>query len=432
MFFLHKARESQTIKIDEYATLLLYTVYKNAKPPTYRLHQFHFFCILTLRIGDEKIMKKLISMTVASILVSVTLLTGCGTVQSEDATTEATIATTETASETSLEESTETATSETSATETVATTDDSSAEDSDSDAATVRVGSLKGPTTMGLVNLMNESDQGEAEGSYSFTMETQPDTLMADIVGGDVDIALIPANMASVLYNKMDGDIEVLDINTLGVLECITGDDSIESIKDLSGKTVVTTGQGSTPEYALDYLLEENGVTNCTLEFESEATQIAAELEEDSDMIAVLPQPFATVALMQNDSLRSAFSLTDEWDSLDNGSRFLTGVTVVTKDFLEQNQDAVDLFMQEQEESVDLANSDVEGTAELVAQYGIVEKAAVAEKALPSCNIVDITGDEMQEALSGFLQILYDQDSTSVGGTLPIDDFYYIQTSTAD
>ena len=297
------------------------------------------------------------------------------------------------------------------------------------DTATVRVGSLKGPTTIGIVNLMKKSENNEAKGSYSFTMETQPDTLMAEMVSNDIDIALIPANMASVLYQKTKSGISVIDINTLGVLECVTGDSTIHSVKDLAGKTVLTTGQGATPEYALRYLLKENGITDCTLEFKSEATEIAAELQNDPNQIAVLPQPFVTVAEAQNSSLQSVFSLTDEWDSLNNGSRFLTGVTVVSNAFLKEHPEAVEEFLQEQKESADTANSDVQGTADLVAEYGIIEKAAIAQKVIPSCNIVCITGDEMKTTLEGFHTILYEQDPTAVGGALPEDDFYYTQSS---
>lgn len=291
----------------------------------------------------------------------------------------------------------------------------------------VRVGSLKGPTTMGIVNLMNASENGQATGSYEFTMESDPSAIASEMLGGNLDIAMVPANLAATMYNKADGGIAVIDINTLGVLECVTGDDSIASIKDLAGKTVVTTGQGASPEYVMDYLLEQYGVTDCTLDFKSESTEVAAALKEDPDTIAVLPQPFATAAQMQNTEVKSVFSLSDEWDALDlsDGSRLLTGVTVVRSAFLEEYPAEVEMFLKEHAESADKANSDLEGTAALVANYGIVEKAAVAQKALPSCKIVCITGSEMKEAMEGYLQVLYDADPAAVGGALPGEDFYY-------
>ena len=206
-----------------------------------------------------------------------------------------------------------------------------------------------------------------------------------------------------------------------------TADESITSVKDLSGKTVLTTGQGATPEYAMNYLLDANGVADCTLEFHSEASEIAALLKEDPNRIAVLPQPFVTAAEAQNDQLKTAFSLTDEWDKVtDNGSRFLTGATIVRKAFLEEHPDAAAVFLREQEASADEANTNVEGTAALVAEYGIIEKAPIAQKALPYCNIVCITGEDMKTALSGYLDVLYQADPSSVGGSLPADDFYDI------
>lgn len=327
--------------------------------------------------------------------------------------------------------SSETAESVSASSETVAASSAAAASDAASGTLTVgdgtmKIGSLKGPTTMGLVNLMQETEDGEAQGSYSFTMETQPDAVAAEIVSGAVDAALIPANMASIVYNKTQGGVTAVAVNTLGVLYCVTGDESISSVKDLAGKTVYSTGQGATPEYALNYLLEKNGVTDCTVEFRSEATEIAALLAQDPTAIAILPQPFVTVAEAKNDALRTAFSLADEWDAVsDDRSKFLTGVTVVRNDFLKDNKDAVDLFLQESADSVQKAQDDVSGTAALVVKYGIIEKEPVAEKALPSCGLACITGSEMKEALSGYLNVLYSASAESVGGALPGDDFYY-------
>ncbi len=384
-------------------------------------------------------MKKKIISILGTVTLTASMIAGCGsnTATDENAAVETSVAevtseesadtTEESIVEATTEEETEaTEESSESATDSASDSAESSSESADASEDVVRVGSLKGPTTMGIVNLMSESEAGTAEGSYEFTMSAEPSEVMASMVAGDLDIAMVPSNVAAVMNNKVEGGVSVIDINTLGVLYCVTGDESITSIADLSGKTVLTTGQGATPEYTMNYLLEQNGVTDCTLEFKSEATEIAALLAEDSDQIAILPQPFVTVAEAQNEELATAFSLTDEWDAVSDGSQLITGVTVVTNSFLEEHQEEVELFIKEHEESAALATSDVATTAELVAQYGIIEKAPVAEKAIPYCNIVCITGEEMKTSLSGFLEVLYEQDPTSVGGSLPSDDFYFI------
>lgn len=375
-------------------------------------------------------MKKRVTSVMMAAALAAGLLAGCGTSgQSSAADTTGTASSTEAAeadtASTAEDEAAEAGTTESAG---EADTEASDAAESvlDYDGTTIRVGSLKGPTTMGLVNLMKDSEEGNSQGSYEFTMASDPSEIVASVASGDLDIAMVPANLAATLYNKTKGGVSVIDINTLGVLYCVTADESIASVKDLAGKTVLTTGQGATPEYAMNYLLDANGVADCKLEFHSEASEIAALLQEDPSKIAVLPQPFVTVAEAQNDQLKTAFSLTDEWDKVtDNGSRFLTGATIVRNAFLEEHPDAVEVFMQEHEESADEANTDIEGTAALVAEYGIIEKAPIAAKALPYCNIVCITGEEMKTALSGYLEVLYQADPASVGGTLPGDDFYY-------
>ena len=288
----------------------------------------------------------------------------------------------------------------------------------------VRVGSLKGPTTMGLVNLMKESEEGSCSGNYEFTMETQPDAILAKVVSGDLDIALVPANVASVLYNKTEGGVSLVDINTLGVLYCVTGDDTVKGMEDLAGKTVITTGQGASPEYVLNYLLEQYGVTDCNVEFKSEATEIAAILAEDPTKIAVLPQPFVTAATMKNSEIKIAFSLTGEWDKISEGSQLLTGVTVVRNDFLDEHEKEVTTFLEEHKRSTELTKSALSESAELVAEYGIIEKKEIAEVAMPECNIVCISGQEAKDALSGYLDVLFNADPKAVGGSVPSDDFY--------
>lgn len=384
---------------------------------------------------------KLVSTVLVAVLAG-SVLAGCGskTEATQAATTvaETTVAeaTTQAAETTAAQETTPAAAESTAASEETTAAGESkpAAEPAaveteafgDTSEGAMRIGSLKGPTTMGLVNLMNEVESGDKSG-YLFEMQSQPDVIMSKLVSGDLDVALLPANVAAIAYNKTNKGISVLDINTLGVLYCVTGDESIKSVKDLAGKTVITTGQGSSPEYVLTYLLDKNEVTDCTMEFKSEATEIAAALQSDPQQIAILPQPFVTVATAQNDQLQVAFSLTDEWDTVAPDSKLLTGVTVVRNDYLADHADEVAAFIEDHKASTAAAADDLDGTAELVAKYGILPKAQVAKKALPQCNIVAITGEEMQTALSGYLQVLFDQNPKAVGGAMPDEGFYYVK-----
>lgn len=309
--------------------------------------------------------------------------------------------------------------------------EDTQAESSEDGETVIRVGGLKGPTTMGLVKLMEDAENGEAQNNYEFTMVTAADELTAMVAGNQVDIALLPANVASVLYNRTDKQVSVVDINTLGVLYLVSGDTSITSIDQLAGKTVYLTGKGTTPEYAFNYILSAAGLTteDVTLDFRSEATEVAAILAENPDAIGLLPQPFVTVALSQNDSLSIIMDLTEEWDKLqaeDSGSRLVTGVTIVNNEFLAEHPDLVDTFLEEHEASALYTDNHPAEAAELIAAAGIVAQAPIAEKALPYCNITCITGEDMKGALSGYLEVLYEQNPESVGGTLPDDAFYYI------
>lgn len=294
----------------------------------------------------------------------------------------------------------------------------------------IRIGSLKGPTSMGLAELMDRAEKGETENDYTFTMAGKADELVGSIASGDLDIVLVPANVASILYTKTQGNVNVIDINTLGVLYVVASDDSISSMEDLKGKTVYMTGKGTTPEYVMNCLLSENGLADgdVTLEFKSEATEVASVLKEDSSAVGVLPQPFATAACIQNEALKPVLDLTEQWNLLnkENGSQLVTGVTIVRSDFLKENEEAVKLFIEDHKASAAYTSEHLDEAAEMVAALGIVEKAPIAKKAMPACNIVCITGEEMKSALSGYLSVLEAADAKSVGGQLPADDFYYL------
>lgn len=287
----------------------------------------------------------------------------------------------------------------------------------------LRVAGLKGPTTMGLVNLM----AGEDAADYDFEMYGKADEIVPLLVKGELDAAAVPANLAATLYQKTNGAIEVACINTLGVLYVVENGETVNSVEDLKGKTIVTTGKGTTPEYVLRYILTENGVdpdNDVTLDFYSEATEALAQLQAGTSTIAMLPQPFVTSALAQVEGLRVALDMNEEWEKV-AGSKLVTGVLVARKDAVEADPARFAAFMDGYKASVEAANTDLENTAALCEQYGIVAKAALAQKALPNCNIVFETGDEMKTDLETYFNVLYAADPTSVGGQLPADDFYY-------
>ena len=302
------------------------------------------------------------------------------------------------------------------------------------------IAALKGPTAMGMVKLMSDTDEkaaqlldsskpyeGEVGNLYTFTLAASADEVSPLLMKGELDMACVPANLAAVLYQKTEGDIVTLAVNTLGVLYIVENGNAVTSMADLAGKTIVASGKGSTPEYALRYLLSENGLdpdADVTIDWKSEHSECVTALATGAATIAMLPQPFVTVAENKISGLRTALDLTEQWDALDNGSALLTGVIVARREVVEQNPAAVDAFLKDYAGSVEWVNANPADAAELIGSYGIVE-AAVAEKALPHCNIVCITGAEMKDKLSGYLQVLFDADASSVGGALPGDDFYY-------
>ena len=286
---------------------------------------------------------------------------------------------------------------------------------------------LSGPTGIGAANLKDKADDGKTEGDYNVTVVAQPDEIVAKISNKEADIAAIATNLAAKLYNKTEGNITVLAVNTLGVLNVVTPKDvEITSLNDLKGKKVYTTGQGSNPEYIINYLLEKNGIKDdVTLEFKAEGTELLSVWATDPNAIIISPQPVATTLTIQNEGAKIAIDLTKEWEKVDNKSALMMGCVVVRNEFLKDNKATVDKFLEEYKASIEAANNDIDTTATLCETYGIIPKAPIAKKAIPNCNLTFVSGSEMKTKLSGYLQVLFDADKTAVGGKLPADGFYY-------
>ena len=310
-----------------------------------------------------------------------------------------------------------------------ATAGPTAAPEAEAPVTTFRIAGLKGPTTMGMVKLMSDAEAGETHQDYQVTMYGAADEVVPLLVKGDIDLAAIPANLAANLYNQTEGKVQVAAINTLGVLYVVTTGDDVKSVEDLKGKTVYSTGKGTTPEYVLNYILKENGIDpekDLTVEYKSEATEVAAALQAaDEGAIAVLPQPYVTAAQSQIEGLNVALNLTEEWNKVSTDSDLVTGVLAASTEFIEQNEAAFEEFLKDYQASIEWVNSNTADAAELVANYGIVAKAPLAQKALPACNITYVDGAEMKTKLSGYLQVLFDQNPKAVGGAMPGDDFYY-------
>lgn len=299
------------------------------------------------------------------------------------------------------------------------------------DETVIHVGALKGPTSMGMVKLMADSDAGTTSGRYEFSIHGAVDEMTPKIVQGDFDIAAVPANLASVLYHNTKGQISVLAVNTLGVLYIVENGETVRSVADLKGKTLYASGKGATPEYALNYILKSNGLDpakDLTIEYKSEHTECVAALAADPAGVAMLPQPFVTTAQVKNPDIRVALDLTKEWDNAQEGqevkSSLITGVVVARNEFIEAHPDLVHTFLDEYHASIDYVNGNVQDAAKLVGSYNIVPEE-VAVKALPACNIVFMEGTEMKDALSGYLAVLLEQNPKAVGGALPDETFYY-------
>ncbi len=307
------------------------------------------------------------------------------------------------------------------------TTADSGSDDTVAEADEVRILTLKGPTGMGMANIMNDA-KNNTESKYRIELFASPDLVKTEILLGNYDIAALPTNVAAALYNSGKADLQVAAVNTLGVLYILENGNTVTDIQSLKGKTIHATGGGSTPEYILRYVLSKNGIDpdkDVTLDFSyTDHAELAAHLTAGSDMIAMLPEPNVSTVLMSQDKTRVALDLTAEWAKVSD-SEVMQGCIVVRREFAEQYPEQFAKFLDEYRASAEFINENVDTAAEIISNLEIVPKAAIAKNAIPRCNIVYIEGGKMEESLSGFLKVLYEASPSSVGGKLPDENFYY-------
>ncbi len=298
------------------------------------------------------------------------------------------------------------------------------------DTTEINMAVLAGPTGIGASELMSWNDAGKTANHYNFTVASANDDVVAGLANGDFDIAAVATNVAANLYQKTSGNVQICALNTYGVLYILENGESVSSVSDLAGKTIYATGQGANPEYVLNYILTENGLTpgeDVTIEFMDSESLVTKMATGEIDL-CMLPVPAVTSVQMQNSDVRVALDLTAEWDNLGTDGVLTMGCVVVRTAFAQAHPDAVAAFLTEYGESIEAVKSNVEEASQLCEQYGIVAKAAVAAKAIPACNLCFISGEEIKSAIEPYYNVLYSANPASIGGELPGDDFYFTGT----
>lgn len=293
-------------------------------------------------------------------------------------------------------------------------------------ASEVRFGVLKGPTGIGACQLLSLNEEGKTRNKYSVTLLSEASDMIAQIAAGQLDIAAIPTNAAAALYNKTSGAVRLAALNTAGVLYILENGDSIKSVADLKGKTIYAVGQGSNPEYVLRFILSQNGIDpdkDAELIF-MDSAELTTRAATGEIGVCMLPVPAVTTVLMKNKSMRTALDLSKEWDSLNTSGILTMGCIVVRSDFAKNHPIEVMAFLDEYGSSINFTKQNPSQAAQLCAKFSIVPSAAVAEKAIPDCNLIYICGDNIRPAIEGYLKVLYDFNPKSIGGKMPGDDFY--------
>ncbi|MEN8906284.1 MAG: MqnA/MqnD/SBP family protein [Clostridiales bacterium] len=293
---------------------------------------------------------------------------------------------------------------------------------------TMKIGTLKGPTGMGMSYMMEKDEKGESKLDYSFNIVGAPDQLTSDIINNKIDVAAVPTNLAAILYTKTKGNIQLLGVNTLGVLYLIENGNTIKNISDLKEKSVISSGKGAAPEYIFQYLIEKNGLdinNDVNIEYLTEHSEVAASIVSGKNKLAIIPEPFVTTVLSKNKDLRIALNFTEEWSKATSESELPMGVIIVSKKFADENSDSINTFMNEYTESVDFVNNNHNKASEFIKKFDILQDSNLASKAISNSSITFIESKESKDDILKFYEILNDLNPKTIGGSIPDDKFFY-------
>ena len=282
------------------------------------------------------------------------------------------------------------------------------------------IGTLNGPTGMGMVGLMDQTEK------YDITAYQAPDEIAGKIITGELDMACLPSNMASVLYNKTEGAVVVVSVNTLGVLYIVeNGTQTVASVEDLAGKTLYGSGKGAGPEYILQELLDAAGVTDVNIQWMANHSDAASSCMANEGSLALLPEPFVTVVGSKNEAIHVAIDLNASWAEV-TGVDLPMGVIIAQKSFVEERGDDIAVFLADYRKSVDFVNTS-EDAGQAIADWGFIEDPIVAQKAIPNSNIVLYEEDfgATKTMLEAYFQVLFKMNPASLGGAMPDENFYY-------
>lgn len=293
-------------------------------------------------------------------------------------------------------------------------------------AVDMSVACMTGPTGIGMAKLMADSDANATANNYTFTVASAATDITGKFLNGEINIASVPTNVAATLYNKTEGKVRMLAVNTYGVLSILEKGDTIKSVADLKGKTIYSTGQGQNPEYILKYILTENGInpeTDVTINFVSSEDLVAKLISGEAE-VALAPEPAATTVMVKNQELNRVISINDEWANVSD-SKLMMGCVIALDSYVTENEKAVEKFLEEYQNSVKFATENIDETATHCATYKITASDVIAKKAIPTCNLCYVTGSDMKDNVNAYYNVLFNADPTSVGGKLPADDLYY-------
>jgi NitT/TauT family transport system substrate-binding protein len=285
--------------------------------------------------------------------------------------------------------------------------------------------SIKGPSGVALIRLFEEPPRFPGT-EIKLEALAQADLIAAKFISGEAKLGILPANVAAKIAAG-GRRIRVAAVIGYGMLSLLSADPGVRRIEDLRGKTVEVAGQGATPDYVFRRILRARGLNpdgDLKLSYALAYPEIAQSLIAGRIFNALLPEPFATMALAGKPGIRRIGDIQAEWIAAGGAGNYPMTVLAVDADLAASSPGLVKAVLEACRSSVEWVTSHPSGAGILVEKHRMGLSAGVVSAAVPRSAYGFIPAVEARPSLEALFGAFLEYAPASIGGALPPDSFY--------
>jgi|LGOV01.1.fsa_nt_gb NitT/TauT family transport system substrate-binding protein len=300
-------------------------------------------------------------------------------------------------------------------------------ENIENDKTFIKVAAPIGSPTLSIIKMFKDSLMIGSNTEVAYECVKSPDLMASKIMSGEIDIALVPSNLAIKMYNK-GIDYKYAATGVWGVLYIISSED-ITTWEDLKGKEINIIGRGLTPDIVTRYLLKANGLEpdkDVKFNYVNGASELAQLFISGESTLSIMPEPMLSKVMMKKCDTKIVLDLQEEWTKVSgNNDSYPQAGIFIKNELIENHPELVEEFLLKYEESIKWVNENPSLAGEYSEEFKTGLNAELVKKAIKRSNISYKNAIDSEKALISYYEVLLNFSPDTIGGKLPDDNFYY-------